>query len=578
MRRGREGAIGRRAWGPLLLVATLAILVRLPLALAGPDTQLSLLADDASYYLEAARRAVDQRAWPSMDGVHPTNGFHPLYMALQVGLQATLGCDPRTIIPWTMGLHLALNAAVCLLLAGALIRRRPVPPGALVAAVLVALAPGWLAHGFAGLETSLSAPLVLLAALRWIRRYDPDVFGLPPLRSGLPGWLGDGALLGLAMLARTDAVLFAAPYLLSALALEARRGGAAAAVLRTGLAGLVAGALVAPWLGVNIALFGSPVQDSALALGARYEALHGPLGSTGWAALAARNALFWVYRLGWIWGLLPLTGWLAGLAFPWDRLRRPRDARWPPWLALGLAAAALALRANDPWYIDSQVVAGAELLLGLGGLAAGLLTPRTGRIGSWRITAVLGGYLLLSVVVYSGLIRSFQLWYTAAPALAGLLLWTLPALARVLRRRPALAACLALLVAAQLASRVASYRTRGAFEGRSVDLLERGEQLSRALEETSAERPLVVGSFDSGELSYRVHPFPVVNLDGVMNHGAAVAIQQRALARYLEREGVTHIIGPAGRVEEFQRVSPFEIAPDAELSARLGTEISGVVY
>ena len=388
----------------------------------------------------------------------------------------------------------------------------------------------------------------------------------------------DGLILGLAMLARTDSVLFAAPYLVGSLVLEAHRSGVAAGVSRAVLAGIVATLLVAPWLGINLVRFGSPVQDSALALGARFDALHGPLGSAGWAALAVKNLAFWIYRLGWTWGLLPLTGWLVGLALPIHLFRRGSGALWPPWLAVALADAALAIRANDPWYIDHELLAGVELLLGLGGALAGLVTPRPTAGWSRATTALLLGYLALVVAVYSGLIRSFQLWYVTAPALVGVCLWTLPSLVDTLRGRRLLGLALASLVAVQLVGRLHGYRTRGAFEGLSAGMLESGEELADRLGAVARERPLAVGSFDSGELSYRVHPFPIVNLDGVMNHGAAVAMSRGELAGYIEGEGVSHIIGPADRVDEYRRVSSFEVVPDPELSARLGAEVHRIVW
>lgn len=563
----------RFGWGPLLLIGVLATVARLPILLADVDTQLSLFADDASYYLEAARRVAEQGDWPTMDGERPTNGFHPLYMALQVGAQRLMGGDPRAVIPGTMALHLLLNVGACLMLAGACFRSRPVPGAALLAIALLAASPGWLAHGFAGLEASLAAPLLLLAALRWVRRWDPEALGLAPLDGGWTGWAVDGLILGLAMLARTDSVLFAAPYLVGSLVLEARRSGTASGVSRAVLAGTVATLLVAPWLGLNVALFGSPVQDSARALGARFDTLHGPLGSAGWAALAVKNLALWTYRLGWSWGLLPLTGWLVGLALPIHVLRRKQGVQWPPWLAVVLAAGALAIRANDPWYIDHELLAGVELLLGLAGGLAGLLTPRPAGGWSPSTTALLVGYTALTAVVYSGLIRSFQLWYTTAPVLLGVLLWTLPGLLVTLRGRRALGLALALLVGAQLVGRLHGYRTRGALEGLSDGLLESGEELAGRLGTVARERPVVVGSFDSGELSYRVHPFPIVNLDGVMNHGAAMAMSEGELAGYLEAEGVSHLIGPADRVEEYRRVSSFEVVPDPQLSARLGVEV-----
>jgi hypothetical protein len=84
---------------------------------------------------------------------------------------------------------------------------------------------------------------------------------------------------------------------------------------------------------------------------------------------------------------------------------------------------------------------------------------------------------------------------------------------------------------------------------------------------------VVFGSFDSGELAYRIHPFPVINLDGVMNHEAAVAIQHRALAAYMQRVGVTHLLTSPLRIEQYRRVDPFAATFDSAATARLGLSV-----
>src|SRR5258706_1596646 len=109
-RRVKAPRIARPWPGVPILLAALAA-ARLPFLLPGPDVQFSLLGDDAFYYLEAARRAAESGLWPSMDGRHPTNGFHPVYMLLLIALQRVVGTAPRLVIPLVMALNLALNGA-----------------------------------------------------------------------------------------------------------------------------------------------------------------------------------------------------------------------------------------------------------------------------------------------------------------------------------------------------------------------------------------------------------------------------------------------------------------------------------
>jgi len=53
--------------------------------------------------------------WPTMDGRNPTNGFHPLYFVAMVAIERLI-VNPYGIIKATVGLNLALNAAVVLVL------------------------------------------------------------------------------------------------------------------------------------------------------------------------------------------------------------------------------------------------------------------------------------------------------------------------------------------------------------------------------------------------------------------------------------------------------------------------------
>ena len=545
----------------LLPVALVVVAARVPLLTAGADGALSLMADDASYYLEAARRTIEQPGWPSLDGRNPTNGWHPLYFGAVAALQAVVGTAPQRVLPAVLALNLALNAAAVLVLAMA-VRARLGGRAGLVAAMALGVNPGWLAHGLAGVENSLSSLLLLFAALRWLRRFDP-----PDAEPPLPmhrGWWWDGCLLGLSVLGRTDAVIFAACYAASALLLRRRHERLAPVVRDLAACTLAAIVVVSPWLFLNYWRFGTIVQDSALALHARFD---------GSAALVLRNLSFWAYRLAWAWGIVPLTGFLIGCALPIDRLRRMGgrgDAAWPAVVLVCACVAALSIRANDPWFIDNAWLAAAELGLGLAGLLSGLAAPRTHNAFAATTHAFLWSFVLLLTLAYSTVLGSFQLWYTTAPILAAILVLTLPALAQLLQRQPHLALIVGVLLAVQAGARVQGYLTRGAFEGMQPRVLEEGAVLRSRLEQAAADTGLGFGSFDSGELSYRVHPFPIANLDGVMNHGAAQALSSHTLAAYMRAAGITHVLGSADRVALFARLGRFAARSDPALSAALG--------
>ncbi|MEY4373976.1 MAG: hypothetical protein RL760_142, partial [Candidatus Eisenbacteria bacterium] len=115
----------------------------------------------------------------------------------------------------------------------------------------------------------------------------------------------------------------------------------------------------------------------------------------------------------------------------------------------------------------------------------------------------------------------------------------------------------------------------GGIEGMNRTILADGEALRTRLDAFVADsrEPVVFGSFDSGELAYVIHPFPVINLDGVMNHEAAVAIRERALTRYMVRAGVTHLLTSPLRIEQYRRVEPFRATFDSAATARLGLSV-----
>lgn len=554
-----------------LVLALVIAVPRLVLLLAGPDAQLSLLVDDASYYLEAARRVVESGIWPSMDGRNPTNGFHPLYMTLLVLAQRVAGTEPRLVIPLVTGIHLALNGIAAWMVGKVALRQVPGRAG-WAAALLLALAPGWLAHGTLGVENSLSSLLLLVLVLRWDSRFsDPAAAHDRPIP-----WLIDGLLLGLAMLARTDAAIWG----MVLLGWELWRSGignrrAWARAVGTGVVALV---VVLPWLVVCVARFGTIVQDSSAALAARYDVEYGPRLSFGSFRTGVMHLGFWIFRLLWATGLVPLTGWVLGRAFA-PGSERSRPAAWGGWITAVLCAVSLLLRANDPTDIRDIRVAAIELALGAAGVVIGLVSGPPRGMRREPVFAMLLVATGCIMVAYSFVFRGFQVWYSTGPCLAFALFVFARTAGFALAGRGRLAAALVVVMAVQSVLVVGALRSRGGIEGMHPRLIAEGTRLRDRLIELSAreQTPVRVGSFDSGELSYRLHPFPVANLDGVMNHRASVALRNRSLADYLAADGITHILSGSDRVNQFRRVSPFEVVPDSAWSAALGTEVLRIV-
>src|SRR5262245_53952584 len=183
-------------------------------ACLGPEERIVfLLYDDAYYYLGVARHLA-AGAGSTFDGLHATNGYHPLWCWMLVPLLRVFS-DPGTAVRAAGLLWFALAGAVPLALWWVL-RPRSGPAGAVLAAVLAGLLP-WLPPGLArprGLEPSLYALMTCLFAGSWERMI---------ARAGWGRTFLLGLLLGGTILARFDGGMLAVAA--AALLLAQRRAG-----------------------------------------------------------------------------------------------------------------------------------------------------------------------------------------------------------------------------------------------------------------------------------------------------------------------------------------------------------------
>ncbi|MGC8838152.1 MAG: hypothetical protein ACP5UM_07015 [Anaerolineae bacterium] len=335
----------RRLVGALLVAAAG---LRLAMAWLPVATLIEkTLPDDAFYYFSIARNLALGRG-SSVDGVTPTNGFHPLWAVLLV---PAFRWVPGPDLP----IHLALTLAALLDTATGWLLFRTVRRagggflGAILASFLYLFHPAVLLQAANGLETALAVFLWAGFFCAYLA-----VRGRTPLAL----WFGLGLLGGTAVLARTDSAFLPAFVALD-LAWRKRRQAAAA------LGALALGALIplTPWIVWNQTTMGTWLQSSGVAIPYIYHehfrravasgtpllvALWGTLG----AAVASGFVAFWqvagVGAIGWA------AAWGATFFYR-SRLSRGEgravlDTARPFWVPVAAALALLAFHVLWRWY------------------------------------------------------------------------------------------------------------------------------------------------------------------------------------------------------------------------------------
>ena len=254
------------------------------------------LPDDALYYFAIARNLAHGYGM-SFDGIHPTNGMHPLWLLLitpifalhltQWGfIHATLLLQTAldTLIIWLIG------STVYDLLPGTRVSNRKT--AASVAAVIYALSTLVIIRSINGMEATLAALVFVL----WLRAYIRAASGLR-----WTDWTVLGFVTGLLLLARTDSFIVLIPITLYLIVTKWKaewRGMI--------LALCIACVVISPWLAWNLVHFGTIMQSSGEAVPMlawrKYYATYGPFILSYWHLLpdALRSMLkpFWYAAFG----------------------------------------------------------------------------------------------------------------------------------------------------------------------------------------------------------------------------------------------------------------------------------------
>jgi 4-amino-4-deoxy-L-arabinose transferase-like glycosyltransferase len=432
------------------------------------------LADDAFYYFQIARQ-VARGLGPTFDGLAPTNGFHPLYLLLLSGLHQVWAASP-----W-IPIHAALSLLVlCDVMSTWLVYRIAAGWSAragLAATLLWITCPLAVATSHRGMESSLSTLLVLAgtrAFLRWRDR---------PRESGRGVLLG--LILGLAILARTENLLFLITVGVCALGAHRR-----SAPHLWGVGLLPVAGLLGPWILWQLRTFGSVEQSSGTAI--RVLRIYGHLDSPAHTSSPAmllgqvRDVFEWLHR--------------AALAQEFEPLR-------------GLGSA--------------YVVASAALALGVVilGTTAGLARTALRR----RLASILPliVYAVLHVAYYFGFAHTYRPWYHLTLVVAFILVGVAVA-EHLLARARLWLACLAWVVVQ--AAVLGTYGARAA----RCETSRTAEQRIAWLERNCGPSARV-GLMNAGKLAYLAgfrSRLTIVNLDGVVNNVLLEAYRTGSFAVY----------------------------------------------
>jgi hypothetical protein len=448
--------------------------------------------EDFAYYLTAARHVIAGDG-ATLDGVNPTNGFHPLWLLLLCGVELIFGSQGQTTFHVALTLAAAGFIATGCLLAGS-VRDEGAPWLVAPFAALFFFNYRLMSIPLGGLETGiagLSVVAVALAVQRWEGTLD------------LTRAIALGALLGIACLARMDAFLFGG-IVLAWLSYRAWRTGRVQQIPFVMAAAVTAFVCLIPWFVFS------------------WRSVHHLLPRSG-------EAIF-------LWAVSP-----------WHR----------PWTESVVMHAARGTLIGPAGNIANLIgiwpfvnTAGAARLTG----AAALLAGVTG-IGAlaWRWRADDRVQRVAWIPVFAACLWAYytqldrehvRYLYPAILLLFYFAVVVIAAAARHSVRPDAWArgtnACAAVMLVVLAVSGVTAYRQSFAsgYTHRMHGVLY--EDVIPWLQ-TQTPRSAVVGAFNAGMISY-FSGRTTVDLDGVMNDRTIEAMKAQRLCDFIEDQHITHLV------------------------------------
>ena len=350
----------------LFLTLVLAVIaISIPVFVA----PLMFLVDDALFYPQVAYNVV-RTGYSTFNTITPTNGYHPLWMVVNIVSMAFAG-DHRM-----RGLHIELVFELMILILTIYFYRKWVEAMGLGRTLMgTAIVVGVLCSSFWGMESHLTILLVILCGVQYLRLNDS---------STAKSWLLFGALLGCMVLSRLDDV-FIAFALITFAAFDRNVTLFAKKVLLAGLPCLL---VLLPYLVFNKLTFGHAMPVSG-AIKSCFPHISGHLRNIG--SLGQCSALFAIVGL---------------VAAPKSII--PTKVRLVRALCVGVLAqlAYIVLFTNDPstksfWY---YATAGLTCAL-VTDVIVSALPQKLSELRGLLITR--GCWLLAALIIVTGITRSW---------------------------------------------------------------------------------------------------------------------------------------------------------------------------
>jgi hypothetical protein len=372
-----------------------------------------------------------------------------------------------------------------------------------------ALSPFAVAMALGGLETSLAVFMAAALTAVWIR------VAAAPTRTG---WVVVGVVAGLAVLARLDLLLLVALIAVWQLWRGPRRE-----LLPAAVGGVV---VVAPWWIYCTVQFGTPIPTSGRA--EHYIASLAPFGSHSFAQVA---------------------GVVAG--GPFDTLRGFRESLdRHPGVGVLLFAAIVVLLVALAWCWATRVPGPAAVVATLPGYAIGLMFFYAWFGVGWYDVRYLAPVSMVATLAIA--FGAAHLWAMDHRARA----WALGCVAVVA------------VIPVAIAVRGQSHKlTASRPYATTLDSVTGYRDMALAVRDHVPERD-VVAAWQSGALAYYLDDHAtVVNLDGVVDPDAAVAIRNGRTAEYMRRRGVDWLTDVELRVVGLQFTEAAALDPPPAIVA-----------
>jgi len=498
---------GHTVWRRIFLsIAGIGALIAVGMAWLPLRVGLShFVIEDMHYYMTTARNVV-QGQGVTLDGKHPTNGFHPLWMLI-CGL-VHLAVGSRDVL----AMHLVLTVCAGFLIATGYVIYRCMDrrAGPILATAFVA----WflcnyriMAASLGGLETALNGLCISLMAVYLI------------LSGGIDTWRKSvvlGLLLGLAYWSRMDAFLLGGVVLVW-VTFSAGWAHIPAQFLRAFLAGAISVITLIPWFVFSLIHSGTWLPNSARAINAW--AVPTPDPESGALTVIQRLVKSRVDNL------VDPANDIGNLLGIWPFVPNPES----PILALGATV----------------LFVGVCFFVGL----------------IWKVRRAPAMKDLWWIPVYAGVHIGFYISFGQPdirclyPAFIPLLIFGAAAVRVSCEQQPQRELCfrkalLTLFIFILSGGIAGVFAFQKGFATCRYHSLHAGlYDLARCIEKHSPP-DAVIGSFNAGIISYYSHR-PTVNLDGVMNDSVIPAIVEKRLAEYLDREKIGYLADMRGEIEKF---------------------------